>query len=60
MSDDVKKDILKAIQDAKNTGADSSKSSSVLIPAPNVLKHGLDQDGVVISAPVYRQDGKNK
>ena len=59
MSDDVNKDIQKAIQGAKGND-DSSPKSSVSIPSPNILKHGLDQDGVVIPAPAYRQDGKDK
>lgn len=60
MSDDVNKDIQKAIQDAKGNGSNSSPNSHVSIPSPNILKHSLDQDGVVIPSPVYRQDGEDK
>lgn len=58
MSDDVNKDIMKAVQDAK--GNHSGSNDSVSIPDPKVLQYSLDQDGVTIPAPTYRQDGKDK
>lgn len=56
MSDDVNKDIQKAIQDAKNNGNGNSPIKSVSIPAPKMLKHSLDQEGIVIPSPAIRED----
>lgn len=52
MSDDVNKDIQKAIQDAKAPKGKGKKDTSVKIPAPRTLQHGLDKsEGVVLSSP---------
>ena len=52
MSDDVNKDIDRAIQAAKANSGDSNTKSEVVIPPPRTLQHGLNQDGgVVLSSP---------
>lgn len=52
MSDDVNKDIQKAIKDAKMTGDKGKNDNEVIIPPPKTLKHGLDLNGgVFISSP---------
>ena len=55
MSEDVKMDLLKAIQNAQNNGTLPEK---VAFPDPVVLKHSLD-NGVTFPPPTYRQDGKD-
>ena len=60
MSDDVNKDIQKAIQDAKGNISEGAPKNNVSIPLPNVLKHGLEQSDVVIPAPTFRQDCINE
>jgi len=58
MSEDVKKDLLKAIHDAQNNNAQGT-NGNVVFPNPKVLKHSLD-GGVAFPEPVYRQDGKDE
>lgn len=64
MSDDVNKDIQKAIQDAKLSDGKSKQDNGVNIPPPRTLQHGLDKgDGVVISNPrtlIAEVNGKNE
>lgn len=59
MSDDVNKDIKKAVQDAKNIKSSNTPSSPVKIPSPITLKHSIDEKGVIIPSPTYLKDGKD-
>ena len=59
MSEDLKKDILEALHGAQNDNT-SKNSGEVVFPDPVVLKHSLDENGVVFPSPVFRQDGKDK
>lgn len=40
MSDDVNKDIQKAIEDSQGSG--NEPTGGVVIPPPNIVKHGLN------------------
>ena len=55
MSEDVKMDIIKAIQNAQNN---ITPPEVVAFPDPVILKHSLD-NGVTFPPPTYRQDGKD-
>ena len=51
MSDDVNKDIERAIQASKPNGGQNN-TNSVDIPPPRTLQHGLNHDGgIVLSSP---------
>lgn len=55
MSEDVKKDLTKAIQSAQKNNDPAEK---VVFPNPVVLQHSLDK-GISFPSPSYRQNGKN-
>ena len=59
MSEDVKKDLRKAIQDAQKSSSSSTVNGNVVLPDPVVLKHSAN-DGVAFPPPAYRQDGKEE
>jgi len=46
MSDNLKKDILKAIQDSKNKNNDTLKNTvdnSIVLKKPQILQHSFDE-----------------
>lgn len=59
MSDDAKKDIMKAVQDSQSSSKPTNDNTGTF-PQPKYLQHSLDQDGTLFPRPTVRQDGKDK
>ena len=60
MSEDVNKDIKKAMQDAKSDGDSSRFIGAINISKPRILKYSSDKSDVKMPTPTFRMDGKDK
>lgn len=60
MSEDVNKDIKKAMQDAEGARNGDRSLRSIELPNPITLKYSSDEGDVKMPAPTFRLDGKDK